>query len=242
VADVSHELRTPLFAIHGSAQLYELGGLSEPGDLDRTMTRIRSESARLAQLATDLLLLARLDVAARAGDGADASSDLPGASVLDPAPMDLRTLAADALVDVRGLDPAREVRLTGPDGGEPGQAPVLGDEARLRQVTANLVGNAVIHTPDGTSLRIGVGRLDGFAVWEIEDAGPGLTPEEAERVFDRFYRVDSSRSRSAGAGAGLGLSIVQALVTAHGGRVTVRSTPGKGTTMRVALPLLVEPA
>ena len=234
VADVSHELRTPLFAIHGSAQLYRMGALADPAELERTMHRIESESARLARLATDLLLLARLD----AESGADAGDVV---AALDPAPMDLRTLAAEARADVRALDPAREVRVTGPDGGEPGSAPVLGDEARLRQVAVNLVGNAVIHTPAGTPLRIGVGTVAGAAVWEIEDAGPGLLPQDVERIFDPFYRVDSSRSRAGGAGAGLGLAIVRALVTAHGGRVTVRSAPGAGTTMRVELPLLVEP-
>lgn len=227
VADVSHELRTPLFTIHGSTQLYRMGGLAGPAELDATMRRIENESARLGRLATDLLMLARME--AQAAEQAGAALDL--------APMDLRTLAADARIDVRALDPARELTVTGPDGGEPGGAPVLGDEARLRQVTTNLVGNAVIHTPAGSPLRIGVGREGGAAVWEIEDHGAGLTPEQAERIFDPFYRLDTSRSRSRGAGAGLGLAIVRALVTAHQGRVVVRSTPGEGTTMRVELPL-----
>ena len=227
LADAGHELRTPLFAIHGSAQLYRMGGLADPAELDRTVRRIESESARLARLATDLLLLARLE-----GDGAD-----PGSPELDLAPMDLRTLAADAHTDLRSLAPDRELTVTGPGGGEPGSAPVLGDEARLRQVTTNLVGNATVHTPPGSPLRIGVGTVGGEAVWEIEDRGPGLTPEEAGRVFDPFYRVDASRGRGGGAGAGLGLAIVRAIVTAHGGRVDVRTAPGAGTTMRVVLPL-----
>jgi two-component system OmpR family sensor kinase len=222
-----------------------MGALTDPADLERTIRRIESESARLARLATDLLLLARLDASGPAAPGPAApGSAAPGpggVAALDLAPMDLRTLAADARIDVRALDPDRQVLVTGPDGGEPGAAPVLGDEARLRQVTANLVGNAVIHTPAGTPLRIGVGTAGGTAVWEIEDAGPGLHPHEAERVFDPFYRVDASRSRSGGAGAGLGLAIVRALVTAHHGRVLVRSTPGEGLTMRVELPLLAEP-
>ncbi|GAA5069676.1 two-component system OmpR family sensor kinase [Thermocatellispora tengchongensis] len=232
VADVSHELRTPLFGIKGFSELYAMGGLSGEGDVDRTMARIRSESARLAGLVEDLLLLARLD---------EGEAALP----MDLAPMDLRTLAADARHDLRALDPSRPVELTGPDGGDPGRAPVLGDEARLRQVVANLVGNAVAHTPPGTPVRVGVGTCGGEAVLVVQDRGPGLTAEQAARVFDRFYRVDASRGRSAGpqdatggghGGAGLGLAIVRSIVTAHGGRVTLRTAPGEGAAFRIALP------
>ena len=151
--------------------------------------------------------------------------------------MDLRTLAADALHDTTALDPTRPVALTGPGGDcAPTAALVLGDEARLRQVVTNLVGNAVKHTPPGTPVRIGVGTIDGQGVIEVADHGPGLTPDQAARVFERFYRVDISRSRQDGGGAGLGLAIVSALTTAHHGEVELLTTPGAGAVFRVRIP------
>ncbi|MBG0814671.1 cell wall metabolism sensor histidine kinase WalK [Planomonospora sp. ID82291] len=221
VADASHELRTPLFGIKGFSELHRMGGLP---DTDRAMSRIESEASRLARLIEDLLLLARLD---------EGESVLP----MNLAPMDLRTLAADARHDLHALDPARRVTLTGPDGGPPSAAPVHGDEARLRQVTSNLVGNAVAHTPPGTPVRIGVGTAGDEAVLVIEDTGPGMTAEQAARVFDRFYRADASRSRATGGGTGLGLSIARSVVTAHGGRVELRTAPGRGAAFRVVLPV-----
>jgi two-component system, OmpR family, sensor kinase len=223
VADVSHELRTPLFGIRGFTELYRMGGISGDADVGITMARIESESARLAQLTEDLLLLARLD---------EGDAGLP----LHRAPMDLRTLAADARRDLTALDPTRAVTVTGPGGvGSAGPALVCGDEARLRQVVANLVGNVIGHTPAGTPVRIGVGVEDGAAVLEVADRGPGLTPEEADRVFERFYRSGEARSRGGG-GAGLGLAIVASLVEAHGGRVSVAPAEGGGAVFRVALP------
>ncbi|MCA2214181.1 sensor histidine kinase [Jidongwangia harbinensis] len=221
LSDVSHEVRTPLFGIRGFAQLYRMGGLPERADVDRTMRHIERESTRLASLAEDLLLLARLDEV----------------GVAHRSPMDLRTLAADAYAEVQALDPARPVTLTGPDGGPPESAPVIADEARLRQVMTNLVANAVAHTPAGTPVRIGVGTVGGDAVLELADRGPGLDDEQAARVFDRFYRVDASRSRdNGGTGAGLGLAIARSIVAAHGGRVELRTAPGAGATFRVLLP------
>ncbi|GAB7104767.1 HAMP domain-containing sensor histidine kinase [Streptomyces phaeofaciens JCM 4814] len=238
VADASHELRTPLAGIKGLTDLHRMGALADREDVDATMDRIARESERLTRLVEDMLMLARLDEHAlrttgRPGPGA------PGVpSGLDLAPADLRTLAADALHDVRALDPARAVTLTGPAGeGPPAAAPALADEARLRQVVTNLVGNAVAHTPPGTPLRIGVGTAGGHAVLEVADEGPGLTPDQSGRIFERFYRADASRNRATG-GAGLGLSIVHSLVTAHAGRVEVDSAPGRGATFRVLLPLL----
>ena len=224
-ADASHELRTPLFGIKGFTELYRMGGMPERTDVDAAMSRIERESARLVRLVEDLLLLARLDEDA-------AAADLP----LRLTPMDLRTLAADALHDLRALDPGRPVSLTGPGGGPPGGAPVLGDEARLRQVTSNLVGNAIAHTPPGTPVRIGVGTQDGLAVLELSDEGPGMSPEQAARAFDRFYRADTARGRAEGGGAGLGLAIVDSLVTAHHGRVEIHTAPGTGATFRMLLP------
>jgi two-component system OmpR family sensor kinase len=150
--------------------------------------------------------------------------------------MDLRTLAADALHDLRALDPTREVRLTGPGDGPPAAAPLLGDEARLRQVVSNLVGNVVAHTPPGSPVRVGVGTVDGQALLEVADRGPGFTVERAGTAFERFSRADRSRTRGAGGGAGLGLAIVASIVAAHGGRVDLDTAPGEGATLRVLLP------
>jgi two-component system OmpR family sensor kinase len=221
VADASHELRTPLAGIRGFAELYRMGALPVEADVKRTMARIESEAVRLGGLVEDLLTLVR-------------TQELRPVQL---APMDLRTLAVDALHDTTALDPTRTVTLTGPGGdGPPAPAPVLGDEARLRQVVANLVGNAVAHTPPGTPVRIGVGTRDTQGVLEVADTGPGLTPAQAARVFERFYRTDASRTRTTGGGAGLGLSIVAALITAHGGHVELDTAPSKGATFRVRLP------
>jgi two-component system OmpR family sensor kinase len=221
VADASHELRTPLSGIRGFAELYRMGALPDEADVKRTMSRIESEAVRMSGLVEDLLMLARLD------------EQRP----IELAPMDLRTLAADALHDTTALDPTRPVSLTGAAGATtPGAALVLGDEARLRQVVTNLVGNAVKHTPAGTPVRIGVGTVGGEGVIEVADEGPGLTPEQSARVFERFYRVDASRSRRDGGGAGLGLAIVSALTQAHGGRVELVTSPGAGAVFRIFLP------
>ncbi len=155
--------------------------------------------------------------------------------------MDLRTLAADALHDLGALAPDRAVTLTGPGGGPPGAAPVLGDEARLRQVMSNLIGNAIAHTPAGTPVRIGVGTHDALAVLELGDEGPGMTAEQAARVFDRFYRADTARGRTQTGGAGLRLSIAQSLVAAHHGRMEVHTSPGQGATFRILLPVHTDP-
>ncbi|MGW4762144.1 ATP-binding protein [Streptomyces pseudogriseolus] len=227
LADAGHELRTPLSGIKGFTELYRMGGMPERTDVDAAMSRIEGEAVRLVRIVEDLLLLARLD------EEAAANLRLP----LHLTPMDLRTLAADALHDLRALAPDRTVVLTGPGGGPPGGAPVLGDEARLRQVTSNLVGNALAHTPPGTPVRIGVGTQGGLAVLELSDEGPGLTAEQAAHVFDRFYRVDHARGRTRDGGVGLGLSIVHSLVSAHHGRTEVDTAPGEGATFRMVLPL-----
>ncbi|WP_439657935.1 sensor histidine kinase [Lentzea sp. HUAS TT2] len=225
LADVSHELRTPLFGIKGSTELYRMGAMPARADVDEAMLRIDREATRLTSLTEDLLLLARLDEAPRAQ--------------LDPAPMDLRTLANDARHDLRALDPSRPVELTGPGGtGPPGPAPVHADEDVLRQVVTNLIGNAATYTPPGTAVRIGVGTANGRAVLEVADRGPGLTAHHAARVFERFYRADPSRNRAGGANAGLGLSIALALARAHDGDLELDTTVGEGACFRLTLPLL----
>jgi two-component system OmpR family sensor kinase len=225
-ADASHELRTPLASIRGFAELYRQGAVREPEDVARTMGRIEDEAKRMGTLVEDLLLLARLD------EQRPARTD----------PVDLAVLAGDAVHDARGLAPDRTVRLVGlvPERG-PEPTVVIGDDNRLRQVVANLVGNAARHTPAGTPIEVAIGTEDGRAVLEVRDHGPGLPPEHAVKVFERFYRVDASRARSQGGGSGLGLSIVTAVVTAHGGRVGVTQTPGGGSTFRVELPPAPEP-
>jgi two-component system, OmpR family, sensor kinase len=231
VADASHELRTPLTTIRGFAELYRQGGLRDPAELDRLMRRIEDQAARMGLLVEDLLLLARLD------------QQRP----LDRGPVDLLALAAEAVNDARAVAPDRRIELVlGDDDGDQGAAlVVLGDEQRLRQVLANLVNNALTHTPAGSPVEVRVGGvfLDGRpgAAVEVVDHGPGLTPEQAERVFERFYRADPARSHADG-GTGLGLSIVAALVAVHGGTVGVDSVPGRGARFRVVLPLAPDAA
>jgi len=220
VADASHELRTPLATIRGYAELYRMGALDEPAKVDDTMRRIEGSATRMGGLVEDLLLLARLD------EGRPVAHE----------PVDLTVLAADAVSDLHALDPDRQARLVPLlPGGNGGPVVVTGDDSRLRQVVANLVGNVVRHTPPGTPVEIAVGTVDGTAVLEVRDHGPGIDPAHAARVFERFYRVDASRTRESG-GAGLGMAIVAAIVGAHRGHVSLAETPGGGTTVRVALP------
>lgn len=166
-------------------------------------------------LIDDLLLLARLDQG----------------RPLERNPVDLAALAADGVRDAGAVDPERAVTLAVGDGG----VWVDGDEHRLRQVVANLIGNALVHTPATAAVRVAVRTEGGRAVLEVHDEGPGIPPDVADRIFERFYRADPSRSRLRG-GTGLGLAIVEAIVAAHGGRVSVRTAPGTGTTFRVDMP------
>jgi two-component system, OmpR family, sensor kinase len=259
IADASHELRTPVTAIRGFAEYYrQRGGLvrhwdrdrdreeqagaadSAPGaaaaeaglapdDLDRIMIRVEKEAARMGLLVEDLLLLARLD------------KQRP----LARQPVDLLSLAADAVGDARLLAPSRTIELSV----QPGAAfLVIGDEPRLRQVIGNLMNNALTHTPDGTPIEVSVssGTLDPqagdhtpAAILDVTDQGPGMTQEQARRVFERFYRADQARTRATG-GSGLGLAIVRALVVAQGGVASVRTAEGQGATFRIALPLAPE--
>lgn len=226
VADASHELRTPLAAIRGYGELYRMGALVEQEQVDDTMRRIEQSATRMGGLVEDLLALARLD------------ANRPSRTE----PVDLAVLATDAAHDLRALDPTREVRATALDGTS-GTALVLGDEPRLRQVLANLVGNVVRHTPAGTPAELMVGRVGDRVVVEVRDHGPGIAPEHARRVFERFYRIDSSRTREGGGGgAGLGMAIVAAIVTGHHGEVEIVETAGGGTTVRVSLPAAPTPA
>ena len=236
VADASHELRTPLTAIRGYAEYYRQRGgaagngarhaatssaeagldadgrLSEP-DVDRIMQRVEQESARMGVL-------------------------------VEHRPVDMLTLAADAVQDARMIAPSRTIELTVGNGA----FLVLGDEARLRQVISNLMSNALTHTPDGTPIDVRLlahgpdGHLPVPSVTlEVDDHGPGLNQEQADRVFERFYRADQARRRKTG-GAGLGLAIVRALVAAHGGTTGVDTIPGEGARFWITLPLAAEAA
>jgi two-component system, OmpR family, sensor kinase len=215
VADASHELRTPLTSIRGFAELARQRG----GELDpATMRRIEDEAKRMGLLVDDLLLLARLDQ----------QRPLARQSV------DLLGLAGDAVHDARAVQPERTVNLEILPGSE---APVVtGDEARLRQVVGNLMSNALHHTAVDAPVTVAVGTANGQALVAVRDTGPGLSPEQKSRVFERFYRADTARTRATG-GSGLGLSIVAALVAAHHGTVDVSDSPGRGTTFTVRLPL-----
>jgi two-component system, OmpR family, sensor kinase len=151
--------------------------------------------------------------------------------------IDLLTLATDAVHDAQSIAPERVIRMEVFDG--PGTPEVLGDEARLRQVLGNLMGNALQHTPETAGIAVRVGTDGDSAVLEVCDEGPGMNADDAQRVFERFYRADSSRARASG-GTGLGLSIVDSLVFAHGGTVSVTTAPGQGCTFRVALPRIAD--
>ena len=220
ITDASHELRTPLTTIRGFAELYRQGAAT---DVEMLMSRIESESSRMGLLVEDLLLLARLD------------AQRP----LERRRVDLLALATDAVHDAQSIAPKREITMEVFDG--PGTPEVLGDEARLRQVLGNLVANALQHTPETAGVTVRVGTDRDNAVLEVCDEGPGMTSQDAHRVFERFYRTDSSRARSSG-GTGLGLSIVDSLVYAHGGTVTVTTAPGQGCRFKVNLPRIADVA
>lgn len=220
IADASHELRTPLTTIRGFAELYRQGAVTTPEKTAEVVQRIESEASRMGLLVEDLLLLARLD------------RERPLKLEL----VELRVLASEAVEAARVVAPDRDISLVvTPDAGS---LVVSGDDARLRQVIANLVGNALTHTPPGTPVIVRLTSRDGQAVVEVHDRGPGLSPEQQDRVFERFYRADPARTRRADGtvGTGLGLAIVAALVAAHSGTVEVESQRGVGATFRVVLP------
>jgi two-component system OmpR family sensor kinase len=220
VADASHELRTPLSAVQAYAELFDRGARDRPEDLERAMAGIERESLRMGVLVDDLLLLARLDQG----------------RPLQREPIDVAELAAEAVDAARALEPGRPIDLVAPD-----EVVVVGDPARLRQVLDNLLANVRAHTPSGAGVTVRVAPRHGRAAIEIADEGPGLTEEQAARVFERFYRADPSRSRDGG-GSGLGLAIVSAIAAAHGGSATVGSRPGRGATFTIDLPLASTPA
>jgi two-component system OmpR family sensor kinase len=214
VADASHELRTPLAAVRAYSELFSRGAAQRPADLERSMAGISRESERMSVLVEDLLLLARLD------EGRP----------LESAPVELQEVVAESVETARALEPERSITCRLED------ATVLGDRDRLRQVVDNLFANVRAHADPEASVDVTLDRSDGVVRLSVADSGPGMTEEQAEHVFERFYRADPSRARTAG-GAGLGLSIVAAVTEAHGGRAFAASEPGGGATFTVELPL-----
>jgi two-component system, OmpR family, sensor kinase len=214
VADASHELRTPLAAVRAYAELFTRGAASRPDDLARSMTGISRESERMSLLVEDLLLLARLD------EGRP----------LEQEPVALDEVVGEAVETSRTLDPERPLEV------DLQEAAVIGDRDRLRQIVDNLLSNVRAHTPPETPVRVSVTRVNGNARVTVADEGPGLTAEQSEHVFERFYRTDASRTRASG-GVGLGLSIVSAVAEAHGGGVAVESAAGAGASFHIDLPL-----
>ncbi|MGR0158757.1 sensor histidine kinase [Paenarthrobacter nitroguajacolicus] len=228
-ADASHELRTPLVTIRGFSELYRHGALATKEDVAMAMGRIESEAKRMGSMVEDLLMLARLD------------EQRP----LQLKPVDLQLLAHDAVVDTKASSGDRTITLTGLESASPTAAPVQGDEAKLRQVIGNLVGNALRYTPEGSPIELAVGVRNTptgpVSVIEIRDHGPGIPEAETNKIFERFYRADTSRTRETG-GSGLGLAIVAAIVGTHGGTVRVAETDGGGATLVVSLPFHEESA
>ncbi len=213
LADASHELRTPVATVRGYAELYRAGGLADRGRLDDALRRTGQEAERMGRLIDDMLTLARLD------EGRP----------LERSAVDLAAVAADAAQDARALDPERPVTT------EIEPVEVVGDDSGLRQIAANLVRNAIVHTPPGTAVEISVRREGGNAQLAVRDDGPGMDEATASRVFERFFRADTARARATG-GSGLGLAIVRSIAEAHGGTVALQSSPGEGTTVTVVLP------
>ena len=227
VSDASHELRTPLAAIRGYGELFRMGGVP-PERTPEVMGRIESEATRMGHLVDDLLQLARMDEGRK----------------MEYTRVDLTAIASGALADMTVLAPDRVCELRALDGSaaEPGPLVVMGDKDRLSQVVTNLLGNVVQHTPAGSPVEIAIGSLPSpqpgkmpMVVMEVRDHGPGVPDQEMEKVFQRFYRSDTSRNRETG-GSGLGLAIVAAIVARHGGTVGMAQTPGGGATVRIELP------
>jgi len=217
VADASHELRTPLTAIRGFSELYRQGAVSGEEPTRELIGRIEGESKRMGSLVEDLLLLARLDQARE----------------MNMKPVNLETVVESAVASARAAGPNHSVLFTEKDE----ELFALGDEARIHQVVANLLANARAHTPAGTQITVDIERdVDGIRI-AVSDNGPGLLADDQKKIFERFYRADTSRVRVDGEGSGLGLSIVDAVMKAHGGSVSVQSELGKGSTFTLFFPV-----
>lgn len=210
-ADASHELRTPLATIRGYTELYRTGGLASPDKLAEAVRRIESETVRMSDLVDELLLLARLDQR----------------RPLEMVDLDLVPMLEEIAADARAADPSRQIDLSA----DAPAAVICGDENLVRRAIGNVVGNALRHTPATSRVTVSI-HADRWTVEvDVADEGPGMPPEEAAHVFERFYRADTSRSRGRG-GSGLGLSIVREAMTAHHGTVELTSSVAGGTSVR----------
>ena len=216
VADASHELRTPLTAIRGFAELHRQGAVTGEEDTKQLLSRIEGESIRMGSLVEDLLLLARLDQARE----------------MEHLPVDIAKTTRDAVASAQVAGPEHPISLLG----DVDELYTLGDQHRIHQVVANLLANARTHTPAGTPITVSIAQSSDGVRIAVADSGPGLSAEDQKRIFERFYRADSSRVRIDGEGSGLGLSIVDAVMKAHGGSVSVDSEIGKGSTFTLFFP------
>lgn len=216
VADASHELRTPLTAIRGFSELYRQGAVKGDVDTKDLVARIEGESKRMSSLVEDLLLLARLD------QSREMRSDA----------VEIVKVVADATASAQVSGPNHPITLIAPNS----EIFMLGDEVRIHQVIANLLANARTHTEDGTPIAVMITSTDAEVSITVADQGPGMSEVDQKRIFERFYRADSSRARSGQDGTGLGLSIVDAVMRAHGGSVSVESELGKGSKFTLTFP------
>jgi two-component system OmpR family sensor kinase len=216
IADASHELRTPLASIRGYAELFRIGAAADPAETANAMRRIEGEAERMGVLVEDLLTLARLDEA----------------PVRERRPVELRELARDTVADAGATAPRRAITLIAER-----PVTVLADPLQLQQVLANLLRNALVHTPDATPIEVSIERARGTATISVRDHGPGVPAAARERLFERFWRAEPGRERGR-AGAGLGLAIASAIVDAHHGRIGVHDAPGGGAVFVVELPAL----
>jgi two-component system OmpR family sensor kinase len=214
VADASHELRTPLTSIRGYAELHRQGATS-PEEVARGMARIQREAEHMAALVEDLLLLARLD---------------QGRAMADDR-VDLTRVAEETVADARTADPQRSIVVELPD--DP--AVVRGDRLRLRQVLDNLLANIRDHTDPGTTARVTLADSDGTATLTVADDGPGMSPDEAAHAFERFWQAEPTATHPR-PGTGLGLAIAAEIVAAHGGTITLDTSPGAGTLFTITFP------
>ena len=216
VADASHELRTPLTAIRGFAELHRQGAVQGEAKTAELVQRIEKESIRMSTLVEDLLLLARLDQARE----------------LQRDPVDVKTLVNEVVASAQATKNTHPITISHADG----DVYILGDSQRIHQVIANLISNAQSHTPDGTAVNISITQNELGTTISVTDNGPGLSETDQSKVFERFYRADPSRVRSGLDGSGLGLSIVDAVMGAHGGTVSVNSKLGNGATFTLFFP------
>ena len=204
-------------AIRGFAELHRQGAVRGKEETKELISRIEKESVRMGTLVEDLLLLARLDQA----------------RAITRVPVDLGSSVADAVASARAAGPHHPIAYEQPAD----EIYVLGDPDRIHQVVANLLANARTHTPVGTHIMVAIAYSDEGATVSVSDKGPGLSESDQERIFERFFRADPSRARTKDEGSGLGLSIVDAVMRAHGGRVSVTSKEGEGATFTLFFPI-----